>query len=93
MGVRDRVVMIGGTLRIGDLHPRSSFRSTSSTARTNAVRLKGTTTISRGTAGVAWNWLGIIRDDASLRAQISSPSGARCLGRAGVVIRRHADRR
>lgn len=46
--------MIGGTLRIGDLHPRSSFRSTSSTARTNAVRLKGTTTISRGTAGVAW---------------------------------------
>jgi hypothetical protein len=36
-----------------------------------ALRLEGKTTVSRKAAGVAWNKLGMIRDDAMLDVQLT----------------------
>jgi polyisoprenoid-binding protein YceI len=68
---RDRGLTVTGELAIGSSRVRLEIPVKVERAADGTLLLEGKTTVSRKAAGLAWNKLGMIRDDALLHAQLT----------------------
>lgn len=69
VGFRDRGMTVAGTLRIGDGDVPLELPVEVVTTADGDVFLRAGASISRAAAGVARNWLGMVRDDTPPHAQ------------------------
>jgi polyisoprenoid-binding protein YceI len=68
---RDGGLTVTGELAIGFSRTRLEIQANVDRMADGALRLEGETTVSRKAADVAWNKLGMIRDEAMLRARLT----------------------
>jgi len=66
-----RDAVVAGELRIRDIHTQLELPVDVEQISDGALRLMAMTAISRTDVGVAWNWLGMIRDQTTVHAQIT----------------------
>lgn len=67
----DDGLTISGQLTIGSARVRLDIPVTAERTAGGGLRLRGGTAVSRDAAGLAWNWLGMIRGDAELHAELT----------------------
>jgi len=65
----DGGLTVTGELEIGSTHAQLEIPVNIEQTADGALLLDGETTVSRKTAGMAWNTLGMIGDDAMVNAQ------------------------
>ena len=68
---REDGLTVTGHLAIGATQTRLEIPATVGATDDGAIRLDGTTTISREAAGLSWNKLGMIRGDVTLHARLT----------------------
>jgi len=67
----DGGLTVAGELALASTRLPLEIRVNVEPAADGALRLKGTTTVSRTAAGLTWNWLGTIGGDAVLHAELA----------------------
>ncbi len=74
---RDGRLAVAGELAIGSSRVRLEIPVTVERMPGCALRLEGEANVSRATAGVAWNVVGMIRGDAMLHAALTLKPASR----------------
>jgi len=64
-------VTIAGELEIGASRTSLEIPATAAQLDDGSLRIAGTVTVSRSAAGLTWNWLGTVGDDAALHATLT----------------------